>query len=320
MMRVLVIGGTQFVGRHIAEELLARGHEVTILNRGITPDPLPDEVTRLRADRTDRAQLLAAVDGLEVDAVIDCIGYHSDTIAPVVERFTGHIIRYVLISSTSVYQPSELFPIDERCVLNTGTSWEYAREKIRSEQALAEAQQRVGFPWVSLRAGFIYGPYNNLPNGEFRLFTQAEQGRTILVPGDGRFIFHLIHGRDLARAAIAAIEREEANGQVYNILGAYAHTANRHVEAVGEATGKQLNVVHVPHITSREDATRLFAYQIRPTQIYSIEAARRDLDWEPQFDVVEGMRDSYRWYREVDFAATHEFDFSFDDEVLASLP
>ena len=68
-MHVLIIGGTRFVGRHIVEELLAQGHRVSVLNRGVSPDPLPDEVVRLRADRTKPEEVRAALDGQSFDAV-----------------------------------------------------------------------------------------------------------------------------------------------------------------------------------------------------------------------------------------------------------
>ena len=319
-MRVLVIGGTQFVGRHIAEELLEQGHSVAVLNRGLTPDPLPDEVERLRADRTQPEQLQAAIGDRKFDAVVDCIGYHADEIPVVVDLFRGRIQRYVFIGSVSVYEPSERFPIDESFPVASDSGWEYAVAKVHCERALAAAEAEHGFPWVSLRPAYVYGPYNGLANGEFRLFTQVEQGRKVIVPGDGSFIFHQTHARDLATATIAAIERDEAVGNIYNIAGAHAQTANGFVAALGEAMGRELDVVHAPQITRRSEASRFFFYQTRPTQVYAIERARRDLGWEPQFDIVEGLRDAYRWYRETDYAANHEFDFSADDEVLASLP
>ena len=317
-MHVLIIGGTRFVGRHIGEELLAQGHEITLLNRGVTPDPFPESVGRLRADRTKPDQVRAALEGREFDAVVDCIGYHRSEIELAIELFGDRIRRYVFISSTSIYRPSELLPIEESLALNDGTNWEYARDKIAIERLL-ERTDGARFPWVSLRPAYIYGPYNNAPQAECSLFARAEQGRSILIPGDGHFFFHQTHGRDLAHATIAALESDRAVGHAYNIAGRYAQSGNEFVRAVGEAMEREIEIVHAPQVTSRSQAGRLFFWQTRPTQVYSTEAARRDLGWEPRFDIVEGLRDAYRWYRESDYAASHDYDFSYDDEVLASV-
>ena len=317
-MRVLVIGGTHFVGRHTVELFLEQGHELTVLNRGRSPDPLPPEVERLRADRTVPEQFLGALDGKRFDAIVDCIGYDRAEIEVVIERFRDQIKRYVLIDSVSVYLPGGLLPVDETFPTHGGSGWDYPRKKVECVDALTAAHREFGFPWASLRPAYIYGRYNNNPNGEFRFFARVEDGGTVAIPGDGSFVFHQTHGRDLAFASLAAIERDEAVGQIYNIAGAYAQTATRFVQAVGEAMGREVDVAFARHITRRAEAEKFFSYQMRPPQIYSIEKARRDLAWEPQFDIVEGLRDAYEWYKETDYRASHEYDFADLEAVLAS--
>ena len=317
-MHVLIIGGTRFVGRHIGEELLAQGHTITLLNRGITPDTFPEHVERLRADRNEPEQVRAALEGREFDAVVDCIGYARSEIELAIELFRGRVGRYVFISSTSVYRPSELLPIEETHALNEGTTWEYAREKIAIERLL-EGTDTGTFPWVSLRPTYIYGPYNNAGQAEFALFQRIEQGRPVLVPGDGHFFFHQTHGRDLAHATIAALERDEAVGHAYNVAGRYAQSGSELVRAAFEAAGRAVEIVYAPGATRRSESARFFYWQTRPAQVYSTEAARADLAWTPRFDIVEGLRDAYRWYRETGYAEAHPHDFSAHDDLLAEL-
>ena len=130
-MNILIIGGTRFVGLHIGEELLAQGHTITLLNRGVTPDPFPEEIQRLRADRNDHKEVRTTLEGREFDAIVDCIGYKHAEIELIIELFSSRISRYVFISSTSVYRPSELLPIEETHPLNEDTNWddEYAKIK-----------------------------------------------------------------------------------------------------------------------------------------------------------------------------------------------
>ena len=317
-MRVLVIGGTQFVGRHTVEVLLERGHEVAVLNRGVTPDPLPSEVRRLRADRTKVDELRSAIGGLDFDAVVDCIAYTVDDIEAAYELFRGRIDRYVFISTQAVYAPTELFPIDETLPLLDGSSFAYAQQKADIERRLEAIGRSEEFPWVSLRPGYIYGPYNNVPVSEPALFARIDRDRPILVPGDGRFPSHHTHARDLAEAVLASLQRDEAIGRAYNIFGEYAQTANRLVRAAGEAAGREPRIVRMPNATNAE-ARRIFFYLVRPVLLFTIERAKRELDWRPRFDIETGLADSYRWYHESGYADQQVVDFSVDDEVLASL-
>lgn len=317
-MKVLVIGGTQFVGRHTVETLLDHGHEVTVVNRGVTPDPLPPDVRRLRADRTNTGELRAAVGDAEFDAVVDCIAYTVDDIEAAYELFRGRVHRYVFISTQAVYAPSELFPIDESMPLLEGSSFAYAQQKADIERRLASLGRSEAFPWVSLRPGYIYGPYNNVPIAEFALFARIDRDHPVIIPGDGSFPSHHTHGRDLAEAVLASLQRDEAVGRAYNIFGEYAQTANRLVRAAGKAAGREVRIVRHPNATNAE-ARRIFFYLMRPTLLFTIERAKRELDWQPQFDIESGMADSYRWYHESGYAERHDPDFSADDEVLASL-
>jgi nucleoside-diphosphate-sugar epimerase len=319
MVRALVIGGTHFVGRHIVELLLEHGHEVAVLNRGQSFDPLSAKVERLRADRTRPDEFLGALQGRSFDSVVDCVGYKKEEMQTLVDRFRGRVKRYVFISSVSVYRPAGILPIEESHPVQRDSQWAYPTQKVECENALEDAGREFGFPWVSLRPAYVYGPYNSNPTAESRFFARIEQGGTVPIPGSGDFVFHQTHARDLARATLAAIERQEAVGKIYNIAGAFAQTATRFVQAIGEAMGQDVDIAYARHITRRRDAAPFFFYQTRPTQIYSIQRARRDLAWEPQFDIVAGLRDAYAWFTESDYMATHEYDFSADDAVLSDL-
>ena len=318
-MRVLIIGGTQFVGRHAAEVLLEHGHEVTVLNRGQTPDPLPAEVGRLRADRTQPDQLRAALEAQSFDAVVDCILYEPNQLDVAMELFRGRVGRYVFISTQAVYNmPSDVYPVDESRPLIGDSRFAYAAKKADIERKLEAVGRSSDFPWVSLRPGYIYGPYNNVAQAEFSLFARIERDRPVLVPNDGGAVVHHTHGRDLAEAVLAALTRDEAIGRAYNILGEYAQTHDRLVRAAAQAMGREPNIVHVPNTTPAQ-ARRFFFYLINPMLIFNIERAKRELAWAPRFDIEAGMADSYRWYRESGYAGTFEPDFSAEDEVLAGL-
>lgn len=102
-MRSLVIGGTRNLGPSIVHALLQQGHEVAVFNRGQTRDNLPEEVERLRGDRTDPSQLKQALGGREFDLVVDTTLYTGVEAEAAVDLFANHVGRYIFLSTGQVY-------------------------------------------------------------------------------------------------------------------------------------------------------------------------------------------------------------------------
>ena len=102
-MKVLVVGGSQFNGFALVQELVRRGHDVTVVNRGRTDAPFPDGVRRLTADRTDRARLADVLAGDEYDCVHDMCAYHPADVETMIELLRGRVGHYVFVSSTVIY-------------------------------------------------------------------------------------------------------------------------------------------------------------------------------------------------------------------------
>src|ERR1700742_5118235 len=98
-MRSLILGGTRNLGPLIVQELLQQGHEVAVFNRGQTKDDLPEEVERLRGDRTDPAQLKQALGGREFDVVVDTTLYNGVEAKAAVDLFSGRVGRYIFLST-----------------------------------------------------------------------------------------------------------------------------------------------------------------------------------------------------------------------------
>src|SRR5688572_2321927 len=124
-MHILVLGGTQFIGREIVLELLRAGHEVTTLNRGLTPDDLPGQVERLRGDRDRGAPGLAGLNAGRWDACVDLSGYTAVHVKASVDALRSRVGRYIFVSAVSVYGDPCRGPIDE-----TAPLMEAAREDV----------------------------------------------------------------------------------------------------------------------------------------------------------------------------------------------
>lgn len=160
MRRVLVIGGTRFVGLQIVRRLLATGDQVTICTRGRILDPFGDAVERLTADRGDRAAFGQAVAGRDWDVVFDQACWAPDDATVACDTLGGRVGRYVLASTQSVYDPGPALT-EERfdpltLPLRAGTRGEFA---YMEGKRLAEAvlYQRAVFPVVAIRWPFLVG-------------------------------------------------------------------------------------------------------------------------------------------------------------------
>src|SRR4051812_42078160 len=161
-MRALVIGGTLFIGRGIVAELLAEGHEVTILHRKPGHD-CGKRVREIIADRNDTEGLKAALAGKRFDVVFDNVydwqhGTNADQVEGTAKLF-DHLQRYVYMSSVAAYGDG-LNHHEGDALAPDNHPDSYVRNKAMSERALFRLHQRNRFPVVTLRPPFIYGPGN----------------------------------------------------------------------------------------------------------------------------------------------------------------
>jgi 2'-hydroxyisoflavone reductase len=207
-LRILILGGTQFIGVHMTQLALKRGYSVTLFNRGKTNPGLFPQAERLRGDRDGQ---LDALKGRSWDAVIDDSGYVPRHVRLSAELLAPHVQRYVYISSISAYA-SFAKPIDETSPL--GTIADESTEKVTGAsygplKALCEKAVEVAMPHraLVLRPGFVVGPDD--PTDRFTYWpARAARGGEMLVPGTPHDPIQFIDARDLARFTLDAIERE----------------------------------------------------------------------------------------------------------------
>lgn len=219
--RLLVLGGTQYVGAAIVDAARARGHDVTLFNRGLTNPHLFSDLTRLRGDRfPDRGSGVAALAGQEFDAIIDVSGYF-----PVQVRATTDLLkssgRYVFISSIAVYEDFQVVGLREDARLRTLADEHDERELGATYGGRKAACERIvsdAFPGRStaLRMHAICGPYD--PGDSLRYWAiRCARGGDVLAPGSGRDPVQLVDVRDVARFAVDSAEGRHSG--TFNIVG-----------------------------------------------------------------------------------------------------
>ncbi|HEV2041343.1 MAG TPA: NAD-dependent epimerase/dehydratase family protein [Casimicrobiaceae bacterium] len=209
-MRILVLGGTVFLGRHIVAAALARGHDVTLFNRGRQNPHLFPEVEKLRGDRDG---VLSALNGRSFDGVIDPSGSRPEHIRAAVTALGGTNTHYTFISSISVYRefpPGRLF--DENATLAEGDE-SFGALKARSEEALEAALPgRV----ARVRPGLIVGPHD--PTDRFTYWPRRIAcGGEVLAPGRPDRPVQFVDVRDLAEWCVRIAEEHRVGA--FNAVG-----------------------------------------------------------------------------------------------------
>ena len=217
-MKILIIGGTRFLGRHLVVSALARGHEVTLFNRGKSN---PELFLNIETILGDREHDLEKLTGREWDAVIDTCGYFPRTVRLSAQSLERSVGRYVFISSISVYAGFSKIGIDENDPVGkiedesieeiTGES--YGPLKALCEKAVQEIYKERA---LIIRPGLIVGP--NDPTDRFTYWpVRVARGGDVLAPEKPDVPIQIIDVRDLSDFIIKLIE-DKASG-VYNATG-----------------------------------------------------------------------------------------------------
>lgn len=217
-MKLLILGGTLFVGRHLVEEALARGHTVSLFHRGQTNPNLYPQVEHLHGDRGGELDVLR---GRRWDAVVDTCGYVPRVVHASASLLAKAVEHYTFISTLNAYASFSVPQMDERAPLatlddetiETITDATYGPLKVLCERAVEAA-----FPGRALiiRPGLIAGPYD--PNDRFTYWPyRVAQGGAVLAPGTPHQGIRFLDARDLAAWTIAMAERRQTG--VYNASG-----------------------------------------------------------------------------------------------------
>ena len=235
-MRILVLGGTVFLGRHVVAEALARGDAVTVFTRGV--HPVPDGVEHRVGDR---AGDVSALERGEWDAVVDTSGYEAEHVGRLCELLADRIGHYVFVSSCNVYPAWPEEHVDEDSAVWETDDADYGPQKAASERA---AEAALPGRFATVRAGLICGPHDNV----FRLpwwVRRIAAGGRVPAPGDPDRPVQLVDARDLATFLLDLAEQR--------IAGAFNGTAPAGEQAMGEvldaavaATGSDGELVWIP--------------------------------------------------------------------------
>jgi 2'-hydroxyisoflavone reductase len=243
-MKLLVLGGTSFVGRHVVEAALDGGHDVSLFNRGLTNPGLFPDCEHLVGDR-ESGDLAALARGAW-DGVIDVNGYTPRQVGQSAEVLADRTGHYTFISTLGVYQRPWSAPIDETSALSPPTPRDfdapvdldiYGPMKVACEAILQE--QFPGRTTV-VRPGLIVGPYD--PTDRFTYFVRrAAQGGAMIGPGRPDQPLQVIHARDLGDFSLHVTATGTAG--IFNAVGpSEPITLGRMLAACAQAAAVDLDL------------------------------------------------------------------------------
>lgn len=310
-MRILVMGGTRFIGVYLTKLLIEQGHEVVLFNRGNHPAPV-DGVPTIVGDRTDPSSLKTQLAGETFDAIFDNNGRELSDTQPLIEIFGDTLQHFVYVSSAGVYLKSDQMPHIEGDAVDPKSRH---KGKFETEAYL----QEQGVPFTSVRPVYIYGPQNYNPL-EAWFFDRVVRDRPVPIPGNGMHLTQLGHVQDLAAAMAAVLGNETAIGQIYNISGEKAVTFDGLARACAIAAGKDPDALKIVHYDPKAfDFGKAKAFPMRVQHFFTaIDKAQAELGWAPTYDLVAGLKDSFQNDYLAAGAHKAEVDFSLDEKILGA--
>jgi nucleoside-diphosphate-sugar epimerase len=338
-MRILIIGGTRFIGPWVVRRLAELGHEVTVFHRGETRAELPGGVKEIHGDRRELSSFAAEFNAAAPDVALDTIAFTETEARSLVGVFKGVARRVVALSSADVYgaygrllrletgEPAAL-PLAEDAPLRANLypyraqaagpeDFKYHYEKILVERVVMSDDT---LPGTVLRLPAVYGPGDQ----QHRLFgyvKRMDDKRPIIMLGEAQARWRWTRGyvENVAEAIALALTNESAAGRIYNVGETDALAEADWVRAVGRAAGWDGRVVTVPEDSlPAHMATRVDYEHHLVTDTCRI---RAELGYDERVPRDEALRRTIEWERANPPAETssRETEYAAEDAALAAV-
>lgn len=298
-MKVLIIGGTGLISTAIVNQLVERGDDVTVVNRGVSEKRIPTSVKTIIGNRWDYPAFEKLMEGREFDAVIDMVAFAPENTESVLRAFTGRVKQIVVCSTVCVYggPMTKLPATDDEPHRPVG---DYGKNKSKIESILLKANGKNGLHTTALRPSFTTGEGatasgilfdDSLPN-------RLREGKPVIVMDDGKAAWAIAHVSDVARGFVNALLNPKAYGQAYHLTSDEHTDWNGVFETLAKAVGGKFNPVHIPTDWLYEQAPRRsvgvkFIY--RYPSIFDNSKAKRDLGFKTTVPLVETFKRQVEW-------------------------
>ena len=244
---VLVIGGSYFAGRIFVILALQNGWQVTVINRGRYSLGQLGDVTEFVCDRHDSQKLKDLPLQEEYDAVVDFCAYEEGDILQLSECLPCHFKQYIYISTADVCESSASVRNEEsklQILKPSDPVGVYTYKKMLLEKELMDAAKKRDYIYMILRPVFIYGPFNYAPRESWYI-RHIVKGEAIPHPSDAKGKFQMVYVKDVARAIMLCVEKQEAAPKVYNLSAPEIMTYDFYVELLRSVSGREFEIYPV---------------------------------------------------------------------------
>jgi nucleoside-diphosphate-sugar epimerase len=339
-MRILVIGGTNFIGPLVVRTMNEEEHKVTVFHRGQTRTDLPHGVQELLGDRRPLARSAVELQRIAPEVVLDMIPATEQDAQEVMSMFNGVARRVVAISSQDVYRafgrvnnkeagPVESMPIIEESALRENLypyrnetpreqddpkRWQDDYDKILVERVVMGDTSLRG---TILRLPMVYGP-GDYQHRLFSYLKHMDDKRPAILMDEAEAHWRWTHGyvENVANAIALAVSDESAAGRIYNVGEPFTFTMAEWVGKVGQVAGWQGRVVSASH--GRLPEPLRWGINAEQDIVVDTSRIRRELGYEERVDLEEALRRTVAWERanppkEID---PKEFDYLAEDAFL----
>jgi nucleoside-diphosphate-sugar epimerase len=302
-MKVLILGGTGLISTSIVNQLVERGDQVTVYNRGVTPWRIPKTVQEIKGNRWDYPAFESQMKDAAFDAVIDMVAFAPENTESVLRAFTGKVKHIVVCSTVCVYGgPMTKLPAADDEPRRPVT--DYGRNKSKIEDILLSANGKKGLHTTVIRPSYTTGEGAEYPGLLFdnSLPNRLQQGLPVIVMDDGKAAWAVCHVSDVGRAFVNSLLNPKAYGQSYHATSDEHTTWDGVYEAMAQAVGGKFNPVHIPtewlySIAPRRSLGVKFIYQY--PSIFDNSKAKRDLGFKTTVPLVETWRRQFAWMEQT---------------------
>jgi nucleoside-diphosphate-sugar epimerase len=325
-MRVLIVGGTGLISTAITRELLARGDEVTVFNRGRAVAARDGRVAQIVGDRTAAARFEAQIAAAgPFDCSIDMRCFTPAEAESAVRAFRGRARQVILCSTVDVYhKPGTRYPITEDEPIREGPGvFTYAHGKAECERIIMAAHRRGDFAATIIRPAHTYGEGSTVLHtfrGATTYLDRLRRGKPVIVHGDGTSLWSSCHRDDVARAFVAAAGAAQTFGRAYHVTGEEWLTWDRYTALVAEALGAPPpTIVHIPTdllLALAPERAFWCAHNFAGNNIFDNARARDELDFRQTIPFLEGTRRTIAWLDANGRIVDSDRD-PFDDRIIA---
>ncbi len=318
-MKVLIIGGTGLISTAITHNLVERGYNVTVYNRGMQNAEIPECVKKIIGDRKDYKSFEAQMKDLgHFDCVIEMIGFVTEEIESDIRAFSGRVDQFIFCSTVDVYtKPSKFYPITEDAERQPSTTFPYAYEKAKCERLLENALENSAFKLTIIRPAYTYGEGRGLLHpfaGGNHFLDRIRKNKPIIIHGDGSSLWVACHRNDVAKAFANAVGNANAYGKAYHVTGEEWMTWDQYHQRIAEAMNADApKIVHIPTDLLRKvfpKTAEWTAENFQFNNIFDNTSAKLDLDFQYSIRWIDGVKLVVKWldeYNQIENSDNHPF-------------